>query len=79
MKYGEEAQRLNHDMLQAHRRTTIQNEKLIEIINSIKPVEGQMWSFSDVPPEGGPVEITNIQRRKLWTIERDGTVTSSDV
>lgn len=79
MRYGEEARRQNHDEMQSHRRTIEQNKKMIELLNSIKPVEGQVWDIGDVPPEGGVLEIANIRLRKLWTIERDGTVTSSDV
>lgn len=79
MKYGDEARRANHDEMQSHRRTADQNRALVEILNSIKPVEGQIWDIGDVPPEGGVLEIGNIRLRKLWCVERDGTVTSSDV
>lgn len=72
-KYGKEARRRAHDREQAERRTPEQNRKIIEIIQSCGYQLGTHWGYSDVPPEGGPVDLSCIARGKRWIIQTDGT------
>lgn len=77
-RYGKQARQDEHDRVQASRRTAAQNKALIELINSVKPVEGQTWGFTDVPPDGGSFEVSHPRTGRTWTIEQDGKVTKVD-
>jgi hypothetical protein len=65
-----------HDREQARRRTDAQNAALVKIIEDNEG-QNETWSYSSVPPEGGPVELGRIKTGSLWTVDPDGTVTKS--
>ena len=66
----------DHDLMQAERRSPEQNIKLIEIIMSSS--EGELtavvWGYTNVPPEGGPVDLMSSSGER-WTIDVGGEVT----
>jgi hypothetical protein len=72
-KYTKKAQRYAYDVEQAKRRTPEQNRKIIEIIQVCKCPPGTYWGYSDIPPEGGPVDLACIALGKRWIIQTDGT------
>lgn len=61
-----------HDDEQAKRRTPAQNRQLIEIIRDHGGTD--IWAYTDVPPEGGPVTLNYPAEKRGWTIEPDGSV-----
>lgn len=73
MRYGEEARQYNHDQTQSHRRTTSQNETMVDVILKYPVSHDITWIISDVTPEGGPIEITNPITKSTWIIDRDGS------
>ena len=72
------ARMLAHDNEQARRRTDAQNQAIATLIADAPPVEGDgIWGYTDIPPEGGTVELTRIATHQHWTVEIDGTVTET--
>lgn len=65
--------KLIHDIQQASRRTDAQNTAIIQVIEASGEGRG-MWAYSDVPEEGGPVELICVVGKRKWIIEMDGTV-----
>ncbi len=65
----------DHDFQQAGRRSAAQNRKMIEVVESVE--SAGTWSYTDVPEEGGVVELCYLDARTTWTIEPDGSTVRS--
>lgn len=68
-----------HDRAQAELRTDEQNQKLIEIIESVPNGNQRDWAYSDVQNTGEDVTLILVALKEYeqnpeWTIRADGTL-----